>query len=202
MTDGTSRPVVFGDIHELLRKVNGESEPAYMWQSDKPKEEITGDEAQRVDEEQPREARVKPAKEPSPKESSLSSTEETADNKPSESTGQKLSQKVQRKPRPSMPVRKKESKEAERNGKKESLSNGSRTPFSKDDILSQIEDFSCDSDTGRRHWVFLPDDIVATLEAVYGSHRISAIITALARSFIDANKDDLRRLVTHRSGLF
>jgi hypothetical protein len=27
--------MVFGDIHELLRKVNGESEPAYMWQSDK-----------------------------------------------------------------------------------------------------------------------------------------------------------------------
>jgi hypothetical protein len=40
MTDGTSRPMVFGDIHELLRKVNGESEPAYMWQSDKQGEEV------------------------------------------------------------------------------------------------------------------------------------------------------------------
>lgn len=40
MTDNPSQPMVFGDIHELLRKVNGESEPAYMWQSDKPKEKI------------------------------------------------------------------------------------------------------------------------------------------------------------------
>ena len=44
MTDGTSQPMVFGDIHELLRKVNGESEPAYMWQSDKPKEEVKPEE--------------------------------------------------------------------------------------------------------------------------------------------------------------
>ena len=202
MTDGTSRPMVFGDIHDLLRKVNGESEPAYMWQSDKPKEEVMPEEPPTVNEEQPREARLKPAKEPSPKVPSLSSTEETADDKPSESTGKALPQKEQRKSRPSKHVKKKESKEGERTGKKESMPNGSRTSFSKGDILSQIEAFSCDSDTGRRHWVFLPDDIVATLEAVYGSHRISAIITALARSFIDANKDDLRRLVTHRSGLF
>ena len=44
MTDGTPQPMVFGDIHELLRKVNGESEPAYMWQSDKPKEEVKPEE--------------------------------------------------------------------------------------------------------------------------------------------------------------
>lgn len=202
MTDGTSRPMVFGDIHDLLRKVNGESEPAYMWQSDKPKEEVTPEEPLTVDEEQPCEGRAKPAKEPSPKESSLSSTEKTDDDKPSERTELKISQKEQRKPRPSNPVRKKESKEAERTEKKESLPDESRTSFSKGDILSQIEAFSCNFDTGRRHWVFLPDDIVTTLEAVYGSHRISAIITALVSSFIDANKDDLRRLVTHRSGLF
>ena len=197
MTDGTSRPMVFGDIHELLRKVNGESEPAYMWQSDKPKEEVTPEELPKDQKVQSCEPSQKPEEEPSP-----SAREETDDDKPSESTGKALPQKEQRKSRPSRHVKKKESKEAERNGKKESLSNGSRTPFSKDDILSQIEDFSCDSDTGRRHWVFLPDDVVTTLEAVYGSHRISAIITALARYFIDANKDDLRRLVTHRSGLF
>ena len=36
--------MVFGDIHELLRKVNGESEPSYMWQSDKPKDEVKQEE--------------------------------------------------------------------------------------------------------------------------------------------------------------
>lgn len=44
MTDNSSQPMVFGDIHELLRKVNGESEPAYMWQSDKNKDGIRQEE--------------------------------------------------------------------------------------------------------------------------------------------------------------
>jgi hypothetical protein len=70
------------------------------------------------------------------------------------------------------------------------------------DIQSQIEAFSYAAETGHRHWIFMPDDVCATLETVYGSHRLSAIFTALARSFIDANKEELRRLVTHRSGLF
>lgn len=188
--------MVFGDIHELLRKVNGESEPAYMWQSDKPKEEVKPEELQKDQKEQSCEPSQKPEEEPSP------IARETDDDKPSESTGKALPQKEQRKSRPSRHVKKKESKEAERTETKESLSNGNRTSFSKNDILSQIQAFSCDFENGRRHWVFLPDDVVTTLEAVYGSHRISAIITVLARSFIDANKDDLRRLVTHRSGLF
>lgn len=189
--------MVFGDIHELLRKVNGESEPTYMWQSDKPKEEVTPEEQPKDLKEQSCEPSQKPEEEPSP-----SAREETDDDKPSESTGKDLPQKEQRKSRPSKHVKKKESMEAERTETKESLPNGNRTSFSKDDILSQIQAFSCDFENGRRHWVFLPDDVVTTLEAVYGSHRISAIITVLARSFIDANKDDLRRLVTHRSGLF
>ena len=138
MTDGTSRPMVFGDIHDLLRKVNGESEPAYMWQSDKPKEELMPEEPPTVNEKQPLEASVKPAKEPSPKESSLSATEKSRDEKPSESTGQKLLQKEQRKPRPSNPVRKKESKEAERTGEKESLPNGSRTSSLREYVLKKL----------------------------------------------------------------
>jgi len=44
MTDNSSQPMVFEDIHELLRKVNGESESAYMWQSDKNKKEIKSEE--------------------------------------------------------------------------------------------------------------------------------------------------------------
>ena len=197
MTDGTPQPMVFGDIHELLRKVNGESEPAYMWQSDKPKEEVTPEEPPTAHEEQPHGSDVKPIEESSP-----TTTAETGDDKQPKGTGKAHPQKEQRKPRPSKPVKKKEPKEAERTEKNESVSHANKTSFSKSDILSQIEAFSCDSETGRRHWIFLPNDVVTTLEAVYGSHRISAIITALTRSFIDANKEDLRRLVTHRSGLF
>lgn len=47
--------MVFGDIHDLLRKVNGESEPAYMWQSDKQGKEVRTEEPPAVQEEQARE---------------------------------------------------------------------------------------------------------------------------------------------------
>lgn len=63
MTDGTSRPMVFGDIHDLLRKVNGESEPAYMWQSDRQGKEVSTEEPPAVQEEQAREPDEKPDKE-------------------------------------------------------------------------------------------------------------------------------------------
>lgn len=102
----------------------------------------------------------------------------------------------------SNPVKEKEPKHTEPSKVNKPLVNKSQSSFPKNDILSQIEAFSCDAETGHRHWIFLPTDVVTTLEAVYGSHRISAIFTALARSFIDANKEELRRLVTHRSGLF
>jgi hypothetical protein len=55
--------MVFGDIHDLLRKVNGESEPAYMWQSDKQGKEVRTEEPSAVKEEQAREPDEKPDKE-------------------------------------------------------------------------------------------------------------------------------------------
>ena len=72
---------------------------------------------------------------------------------------------------------------------------------SKKDIQSQIESFSYAMEKGHRHWVFLPDEVCVTLEIVYGRNRLSAIFTALAKAFIDANKDELRRLITHRTNL-
>jgi hypothetical protein len=55
--------MVFGDIHDLLRKVNGESEPAYMWQSDKQGKEVRTEEPPAVQEEQAREPDEKSDKE-------------------------------------------------------------------------------------------------------------------------------------------
>ena len=72
---------------------------------------------------------------------------------------------------------------------------------SQKDIQSQIESFSYAIGKGHRHWVFLPDEVFVTLEIVYGRNRLSAIFTALAKAFIDANKDELRRLITHRTNL-
>lgn len=73
--------------------------------------------------------------------------------------------------------------------------------ISKEDIQSQIESFSYTVEKGHRHYVFLPDEVFATLETVYGSNRLSAVFTALARAFIDANKEELRRLIAHRTNL-
>lgn len=72
---------------------------------------------------------------------------------------------------------------------------------SQKDIQSQIESFSYTVEKGHRHYVFLPDEVFATLETVYGSNRLSAVFTALARAFIDANKEELRRLIAHRTNL-
>ena len=193
MTDGTSRPMVFGDIHDLLRKVNGESEPAYMWQSDKQGKEVRTEEPPAVQEEQVRDPDEKPKEGTTP-----------IAQKENEPKARRKDQPHKEKSHSSVSnsVKEKEHKHTEPSKVNKPLVNKSQSSFPKNDILSQIEAFSRDAETGHRHWIFLPTDVVATLEAVYGSHRTSAIFTALARSFIDANKEELRRLVTHRSGLF
>lgn len=193
MTDGTSQPMVFGDIHELLRKVNGESEPAYMWQSEKPKEEVKPEEPSPASEQQGQ----KNGKEKSPSKENLETDKEQI---PVAEPGQKEKPRKSRvKPPPPKTEREEERKAAE-NVKEIPKAKISALP-SKKDIQSQIESFSYAMEKGHRHWVFLPDEVFATLETVYGSNRLSAVFTALARVFIDANKEELRRLIAHRTNL-
>jgi hypothetical protein len=193
MTDGTSQPMVFGDIHELLRKVNGESEPAYMWQSEKPKEEVKPEEPSPASEQQGQ----KNDKEKPPSKENLETDKEQI---PVAEPGQKEKPRKSRvKPPPPKTEREEERKAAE-NVKEIPKAKISALP-SKKDIQSQIESFSYAMEKGHRHWVFLPDEVFVTLEIVYGRNRLSAIFTALAKAFIDANKDELRRLITHRTNL-
>ena len=193
MTDGTPQPMVFGDIHELLRKVNGESQPAYMWQSDKPKEEVKPEEPSPASEQQGQ----KDDKEKPPSKENLETDKEQI---PVAEPGQKEKPRKSRvKPPPPKTEREEERKAAE-NVKEIPKAKISALP-SKKDIQSQIESFSYAMEKGHRHWVFLPDEVFVTLEIVYGRNRLSAIFTALAKAFIDANKDELRRLITHRTNL-
>ena len=193
MTDGTPQPMVFGDIHELLRKVNGESEPAYMWQSDKPKEEVKPEEPSPASEQQGQ----KDDKEKPPSKENLETDKEQI---PVAEPGLKEKPRKSRvKPPPPKTEREEERKAAE-NVKEIPKAKISALP-SKKDIQSQIESFSYAMEKGHRHWVFLPDEVFVTLEIVYGRNRLSAIFTALAKAFIDANKDELRRLITHRTNL-
>ncbi len=176
MTDNSSQPMVFGDIHELLRKVNGESEPAYMWQSDKNKDGIR--------QEEPTKAPEGPSK-------------DTGKNVKPYSKSQPRKSKSP--PQPTKPIGDKE-KTVEKTGAKK-LSVKSSVPPSKDDLQSAIETFCYGNESGHRHMVFLPDDVYATLETVYGSNRISAIFTALARTYIERNKEELRQLIATRTNL-
>ena len=185
--------MVFGDIHELLRKVNGESEPAYMWQSEKPKEEVKPEEPSPASEQQGQ----KNGKEKSPSKENLETDKEQI---PVAEPGQKEKPRKSRvKPPPPKTEREEERKAAE-NVKEIPKAKISALP-SKKDIQSQIESFSYAMEKGHRHWVFLPDEVFATLETVYGSNRLSAVFTAIARAFIDANKEELRRLIAHRTNL-
>ena len=192
MTDGTSRPMVFGDIHELLRKVNGESEPAYMWQSDKQGEEVKPETHEMVSEEQKSSDKEEPssAERPKPDNDQTSSSDSNPEEKP---------RKKKTKPPPSKSASQKEAPITD-NGAEKPKSRKSAF-ISKENIQSQIESFSYTVEKGHRHYVFLPDEVFATLETVYGSNRLSAVFTALARAFIDANKDELRRLIAHRTNL-
>lgn len=192
MTDGTSRPMVFGDIHELLRKVNGESEPAYMWQSDKQGEEVKPETHEMVSEEQ----KSSDKEEPSSAERRKPDNDQTPS---SDSNPEEKPRKKKTKPPPSKSASQKEAPITD-NGAEKPKSRKSAF-ISKEDIQSQIESFSYTVEKGHRHYVFLPDEVFATLETVYGSNRLSAVFTALARAFIDANKDELRRLIAHRTNL-
>ena len=192
MTDGTSRPMVFGDIHDLLRKVNGESEPAYMWQSDKQGEEVKPETHEMVSEEQ----KSSDKEEPSSAERPKSDNDQTPS---SYSNSEEKPRKKKTKPPPSKSASQKEAPITD-NGAEKPKSRKSAF-ISKEDIQSQIESFSYTVEKGHRHYVFLPDEVFATLETVYGSNRLSAVFTALARAFIDANKDELRRLIAHRTNL-
>ena len=176
MTDNSSQPMVFGDIHELLRKVNGESEPAYMWQSDKNKDGIR--------QEEPTKAPEGPCKDTGKKVKPHSKSQPRKSKSP---------------PQPTKPVGDKE-KTVEKTGAKK-LSVKSSVPPSKEDLQSKIEAFCYGNENGHRHMVFLPDDVYATLETVYGSNRISAILTALAKTYIERNKEELRQLIATRTNL-
>lgn len=192
MTDGTSQPMVFGDIHELLRKVNGESQPAYMWQSDKPKEEVKPEEPSQA----PEQRSQKDDKEKPPSTDNLETDKEQ---KPVvESSQKEKPRKSKAKPSPSKTE--KEDEKAAEKVKERSNAKISALP-SKENIQAQIESFSYAMEKGHRHWVYLPDEVFVTLEIVYGRNRLSAIFTALAKAFLDANKDELRRLITHRTNL-
>ena len=192
MTDGTSQPMVFGDIHELLRKVNGESQPAYMWQSDKPKEEVKPEEPSQA----PEQRSQKDDKEKPPSTDNLETDKEQ---KPvAESSQKEKPRKSKAKPSPSK-TEKEDEKVAEK-VKERSNAKISVLP-SKENIQAQIESFSYAIEKGHRHWVYLPDEVFVTLEIVYGRNRLSAIFTALAKAFIDANKDELRQLIAHRTNL-
>ena len=192
MTDGTSQPMVFGDIHELLRKVNGESQPAYMWQSDKPKEEVKPEEPSQA----PEQRSQKDDKEKPPSTDNLETDKEQ---KPvAESSQKEKPRKSTAKPSPSKTE--KEDEKAAEKVKERSNAKISALP-SKENIQAQIESFSYAIEKGHRHWVYLPDEVFVTLEIVYGRNRLSAIFTALAKAFIDANKDELRQLIAHRTNL-
>ena len=176
MTANSPQPMVFGDIHELLRKVNGESEPAYMWQSDENKDGIR--------QEEPSESPEGPSKDTAKKVKPYSKSQPRKSKSP---------------PQPTKPVGDKE-KTVEKTGAKKLSVKSSVPPF-KDDLQSAIETFCYGNESGHRHMVFLPDDVYATLETVYGSNRISAILTALARTYIERNKEELRQLIATRTNL-
>ncbi len=70
------------------------------------------------------------------------------------------------------------------------------------DIESRIDSFNSREENCKRHWIFLPADVSATLYYAYGERRLSAVLTTLARDHIDDFREEIRRSIADKSNVF
>lgn len=66
----------------------------------------------------------------------------------------------------------------------------------------QINDFKVKDNEGKRHWVYLPDSILAALNISYGERCLSAVLSVLAENHIRDNKEDMIKSIADKSSLF
>lgn len=185
MTDRSSGPMVFGDIHELLREVNGESEPVYSWKSQRNSEDLREENKQETRKNDAREDTKHETKDEAKFDAKL---EARSDAKLDARSDAKFEAKngVQKKPESSKrPV-----------GKRKSSSEIPQSQF-----LNQVASFDQSRQPGKRHMVFIPDDIFNALQLAYGDRNISAVYAVLARNHISKNKEEMRRIISDRSNL-
>lgn len=192
MTDQQSHPTTFGSIHDYLKRVNGETaDLGIPWRSkEQPKatgnkvsatkSEAIASETTGKESKQEPEVEIKVETHSTGKEQTSSAQEQSSTPAPRD-TGRKTST-----------TRKKSGSEPTRQTGKSRSTEG---------FEQMVESFDYTKESGRRHQLFIPDDVYNALQLTYGEKKISAFYCALARQYIAMHKEDMRQRITSRTNL-
>lgn len=69
-------------------------------------------------------------------------------------------------------------------------------------FLQRVNDFDTRKVKGSRHWLYLSDEAFSILNLAYGEKKLSAVLNTLAHDHIRDCREDMKRNVTGKSGLF
>jgi hypothetical protein len=193
MTDQQSHPTTFGSIHDYLKRVNGETaDLGIPWRSkEQPKVERDNVPATKSG---------TTALKTTGKESMQESENEINDETTSPDKDQTLSIQEQS----PTPAPRDEGRKTTPKRKKpvtEPLSRQTEKPKTTGDFEQMVENFDYTKESGKRHQLFIPDDVYNALLLTYGERKISAFYCALARRYIAMHKEDMRQRITSRTNL-
>lgn len=76
-----------------------------------------------------------------------------------------------------------------------------RTKGSYKEFEKHVNAFDLQQESGRRHMVFIPEEVFNALQLTYGERKISAVYAVLARTHIATFKDDMRQSIAGKSSL-
>lgn len=69
------------------------------------------------------------------------------------------------------------------------------------EISRQIDEYDPKDETGIRHWIFLPDEVAAAIKLAHGDKKLSSALCVLARRYVEAFRDDMRKDIIGRIGM-
>lgn len=69
-------------------------------------------------------------------------------------------------------------------------------------FLQRVENFDTRKVKGSRHWLYLSDEAFSILNLAYGEKKLSAVLNVLADDHIRECREDMKRNIKGKSGLF
>lgn len=193
MTDQQSHPTTFGSIHDYLKRVNGETaDLGIPWRSkEQPKADGNKVSAAKPEATASDTTGTEPKQEP--KAENTDGTHSTGKGQTSSVKEQSPTSAPRDEGRKTIPKRKKSVTEP--------LSMQTEKSKATGDFDQMVESFDYTKESGRRHQLFIPDDVYNALLLTYGERKISAFYCALARRYIAMHKEDMRQRITSRTNL-
>lgn len=198
MTAQVPPSVDYGNINDLLRQANGESEDTFVWKDQRRqsgnesgiaetgksdnlpvevKEKPRGKKKEAVDKNAGQARHARKAKE-SPNTVPGINDKAVPLSSPPATSGQHLSQKPA--------------------DEKKHVSTD-HANISHDEIMEAVSAFGKQKEAAHRHMIFMPDKLYHDLVAGYGQRNLSAILCTLARLHVEKYKLAMRQMITSRT---